>query len=202
MLNKMCKFVLSMTAGLMFCGSATANSTQLLAQVTKMLSTPAALQVNFSQSKKISGFSSSVNSSGKVKIAQSRGLLWITEKPSTSILKVTSSGISELRGGNATFSISSTQEPKIKSIGTILTSVISGNFAPLQRYFSITGSASKNSWRLELSPIDSGVRQAITNISVSGARYVNSVDIRENNGDKTHIKFNSPVLLSASEVGL
>ncbi|MGL4766488.1 MAG: LolA family protein [Formosimonas sp.] len=182
--------------------AALADSAQLLAQVNQIIAKPAGLQVSFSQSKKISGFSSSVNSSGKVKIAQGRGLLWITEKPSSSVLKITGNSISEVRGGNTVFSMNGNSEPKIKAVGTILTSVLSGNFSPLQRYFAVSGSANGASWRLELSPTDSGVRQSIRAISVSGGRYVNSVDISENNGDKTHIGFSSPVVLSVSQVGL
>lgn len=196
------KIRIFMMAIALICPSAHADSAQLLAQVSKMLATPAGLQVSFNQSKKISGFSSSVNSSGKVKIAQGRGLLWMTEKPSPSVLKVTANSISEVRSGGTVFAMNSASEPKIKAVGTILTAVLSGNFAPLQRYFAISGAASGNSWRLELSPTDNGVRQAISGISVSGGRYVNSVDIRENNGDKTHIGFSSPVVLSANQVGL
>lgn len=181
-------------------GVAQADSSALLKQVSGQLAKPEAMKVNFSQVKKITGFSKSLNSSGQATIVKNRGLLWVTQMPSPSTLKITANGISETRGGS-TVVMSNGQEPKLKAVGTILTSLMSGDFAPLQQYFQITGTASKGAWRLSLNPSEPGVKQAISSISVSGGQYVNSVVIRERNGDQTQIQFNSARAIAPNQAG-
>ena len=75
------------------------SSTQLLAQIARISANPEALQANFTQSKNIKGFRSPMQSSGKVILARQKGMLWVTEQPYQSTLKINPNGISEVRNG-------------------------------------------------------------------------------------------------------
>jgi hypothetical protein len=88
-----------------------------------------------------------------------------------------------------------------KTINTIFSSVLTGNFGLLQQYFNITGSAqSKGAWNLNLIPNSPNMKQAIMQIQVSGARYVQSVRISEANGDQSVITFSQTEAISPGSV--
>lgn len=172
---------------------------QLLAQVGNILAKPAALQVSFVQAKQLKGFRQPVVSTGRVLIAQQRGVLWVTEKPYQSTLKMTSSGVSEIRGGQTT-QIGNPQS--MKAMSSILSGLLAGDFSPLQKYFHFSGDVSKGTWSLKLTPADNGVARAVRLIQVSGARYVNRIIVEEANGDRSNISFSAATPIAASMVGL
>jgi outer membrane lipoprotein-sorting protein len=175
------------------------NQDQLLTQVTKILAKPDALQAAFSQNKQLKGFKFPSVSSGRVLIARQRGMLWITEAPFQSVLKISASGITETRSGQST-QIANAQS--MKTMNTVLSGMLSGDFSSLQRYFRMTGNATKNSWTLNLTPVDANIARSISSIQMSGGRYVNRVVVREKNGDTSNITFSNTSPISASAVGL
>lgn len=175
------------------------DSTSLLNQVSNILAKPEALQVSFKQVKQIKGFKSPLISTGHILVARDRGVLWITETPYQSALKVTPNGITEIRGGQSS-QIGNAQS--MKSMGSIMSGMLAGNFSPLQRYFKFSGNASGSSWSLSLLPVDSNVSRAISSIQMSGGRYVNHVTVRESNGDVANISLSGAAPIAPSLTGL
>lgn len=175
------------------------DATQLLTQVSNILAKPDALQVSFKQVKQVKGFKAPLTSSGHILIARDRGILWITETPYQSALRVTPNGISEIRGGQST-QIGNAQS--MKSMSAIMSGMLAGNFSPLQRYFRFSGNASGSRWSLSLTPLDANVARAISGIQMSGGHYVNHVTVRESNGDVANIELSGASPIAASSTGL
>lgn len=197
-------YSLTLKSALLTCcvcaSSAFANpQSDLLAQVSTVLNKPAGLQVSFSQTKQLKGFKAPVVSSGRVLIAAQRGMLWMTESPYQSVLKITPSGLSELRGGQTT-QMGNAQS--MKSMSAILSGMLSGDFSPLQRYFRFSGQTKAGLWQLSLKPVDANVARAISSIQMSGGRYVNRVVVHEANGDTSIIRFSGATPINPSSTGL
>lgn len=189
-----------MMASTVFASAAFAqDSTQLLNQVSTILAKPDALQVSFKQVKQVKGFKSPLVSTGHILIARDRGVLWVTEMPYQSALKVTPNGITEIRGGQSS-QIGNAQS--MKSMGSIMSGMLAGNFSPLQRYFKFSGNASGSNWSLNLTPVDTNVSRAISSIQMSGGRYVNRVTVRESNGDIANISLSGASPIAPSLTGL
>ncbi len=174
------------------------SSTQLLAQIARISANPEALQANFTQSKNIKGFRSPMQSSGKVILARQKGMLWVTEQPYQSTLKINPNGISEVRNGQ-TQQLGNAQS--MSAMTQVMSSMLAGDFSSLQRYFSFTGKVSSNSWNLTLQPSDAQVKRVISSIQLRGGQYVNQAIIREINGDVTTIRFLNPRAVSPATVG-
>jgi outer membrane lipoprotein-sorting protein len=193
--------LLTSIAVLALCAAAPsyAQSTQQLLQtVSSSLNRTEGLQAQFRQVKQIRGFRTSMVSTGKLVVVTNKGMLWITESPSASTLKITPNGMVENRGGTNT---NIDNGPSTKTINTIFSSVLTGNFGVLEQYFNITGSAqSKGAWNLNLIPNSPNMKQAIMQIQVSGARYVQSVRISEANGDQSVITFSQTEAISPGSV--
>jgi outer membrane lipoprotein-sorting protein len=194
--------LLTSIAALALCAttpSSYAQSTQQLLQtVSSSLTRTEGLQAQFRQVKQIRGFRTSMVSTGKLVAVNNKGMLWITESPSASTLKITPNGMVENRSGTNT---SIDYGSSTKTINTIFSSVLTGNFGLLQQYFNITGSAqSKGAWNLNLIPNSPNMKQAIMQIQVSGARYVQSVRISEANGDQSVITFSQTEAISPGSV--
>ena len=180
-------------------GTALADSSaQLLAQIARISANPEALQANFTQSKNIKGFRSPMQSSGKVILARQKGMLWVTEQPYQSTLKINPNGISEVRNGQ-TQQLGNAQS--MSAMTQVMSSMLAGDFSSLQRYFSFTGKVSGNSWNLSLQPSDAQVKRVISSIQLRGGQYVNQAVIREMNGDITTIRFLNPRAVSPATVG-
>ena len=175
------------------------TQSELLGKVSNILGKPAGLQVEFSQNKQIKGFKTPAKSSGHVLIAAQRGMQWVTVAPYQSTLKITPNGISEIRGGQTT-QIGNAQS--MKSMSAILSGMLSGDFAPMQRYFRFSGNAGNGAWSMKLTPVDANVKRAISSIQMSGGRYVNRVTVYEANGDVSNISFSGATPIAASAVGL
>ena len=174
-----------------------ANSPALLNQIARMNANADAIQSGFTQSKNVKGFNSPIKSSGTVSIVRNRGMLWVTDKPYQSTLKINQSGISEVRGGQ-TQQLGNTQSMSV--VTQVMTGMMAGDFSSLQRYFSFTGQASGKSWSLNLKATDPQVKRVINTVQLRGGQFVQQAVINEVNGDITTVRFLNPHAASSASV--
>ena len=91
----------------------------------------------------------------------------------------------------------------MRVINGLMFSLLNGEINGLTELFKIDGTADAKGWQLSLTPKQSALAKLMTQVDLSGDKYVRSIRIDEANGDKTVIKFsaqgNEPAKLSAEE---
>ncbi len=140
------------------------------------------IQGEFKQEKIIVGFPNPVISSGKFTI-NNQELLWQTEKPRKSYIKINAEGIFSQSNHNQWIKI---QEQYDKSI---FLDIVSMNFKKISSIFSIDLSGNVDNWVMILKPKKHIVGKIFKNIVIKGNKYITSIDITEENNDKTIMTF-------------
>ena len=170
-----------------FCipSSAASNIERIQATLAK----PDVLCGHFEQQKKLAGVKSPVKSSGRFCIDIQKGILWRTQKPFSSTLKLTRSEITQFNGNNVTMKLNARQEPMVKMINNLLFSVMSGDLAQLEKLFTIDSRIQQKKWKASLRSKNANLAKVIDDITMNGDSYIRNISISERNGDRTFIVF-------------
>lgn len=191
----------------------------LLAVATPSLAAPAAdvdavkqrvakvsvLRGAFSQEKQVAGFKNPLRSQGRFVLAQDHGVVWSTLKPFPSEVVVTRDRIlSRQHDGSSRVELDGRQQPAMRSVNAIMFALMSGDAQALSAQFTVkVETLPDNGWRMQLSPRSAMLGKVFTALTLSGDRYVRSVEIVEANQDVTRIQFSgmseTPAQLSADE---
>ncbi|WP_417067218.1 LolA family protein [Niveibacterium terrae] len=167
-------------------GAAYAGS--IVDQVQATLTQPAVVSGRFEQKRELAGFPKPVASSGRFLVARERGVLWTTERPFASSVRLTRGEILQKAGDTVTMRMSASKEPAVRAINGVMFSLLSGDIARLEQNFTVTGKAGEGRWTLSLAPREAGLAQVIKRIELSGQKFVETVDMLDANGDRTHIR--------------
>jgi outer membrane lipoprotein-sorting protein len=170
-------------------GTINASAADLASTVRAQLSQPAVLRGAFEQSKQVAGFSKPLLSSGDFVVARERGVLWNTRTPFASQLKLTRKQIVATQNGQVSFQLSASQEPTVRVINSLMFSLLSGDVGALGQQFKISGSSGAQGWKLVLTPLQPGLSKVMSQITLSGDKYVRRIEIVEASGDITRIRF-------------
>ena len=160
-----------------------------LAQIQTMLARPAAMCGAFVQKKSLVGLRRPVLSSGRFCMLPDRGVLWSTELPFLSTLRLTHEEIVESQGERVTSRLSASKEPTVGVISELLYSVLAGDFQLLRNGFAITASVASSTWNARLVPKSASMRRVIDVIELTGADFVREITITDASGDRTSIAF-------------
>ena len=136
----------------------------------------------FHQEKIISGFPNPILTSGQFSI-KNKELLWITEKPRNSSIKINTDGIFSL-SSNGVWSKIQGQYDK-----SMFLDIVNMNFKKINSIFDIDLLGSSNSWVMKLKPKTHIAGKIFKSIIIKGGVFVSSIEIVEKNGDKTIMKF-------------
>ena len=167
----------------------TVQSDSALRKIQTMVARPAVMCGEFEQRKTLLGLQHPVRSTGRFCVMAERGVLWTTQSPFPSTLRLTRAEIVESRGDHVTSRLSAKQEPAVGMISDLLFSVLAGDFMQLRVGFTISASAESAAWHAKLVPKDAGLRRVIRSIELGGAEFVRQITIAESSGDQTAIAF-------------
>jgi hypothetical protein len=162
-----------------------------VAAIQQRLAPFQALTGRFEQSKRIRVLSKPLVSSGDFVLLKDRGLIWRTTSPIQSGVRITPQGIAQLEGGKAKVLVSAKEQPGMSAVGKVLFAVFSLDLARLQQHFQVRSASAPEGkpWTAVLTPIDAGVARFVREISLSGGRTVDAIELTEANGDVTSIRF-------------
>ncbi|BFU60910.1 outer-membrane lipoprotein carrier protein [Rodentibacter sp. JRC1] len=155
------------------------------AELIQQLQKPQSVQGDFSQQRFLKSLVKPIVATGKFTLVAKKGLLWQMEKPFASQMKVTAQGIFQWNGSNWVTNSSMGQAEQIQ----LFLGLLSGDISALssQFEFSLTGSASN--WQLLLKPNSLLMKQIFDQITIEGDIVVNSIELKEKQGDRTLIQF-------------
>ncbi len=136
---------------------------------------------DFTQSKKISGFSSEIKSSGSFSIANDE-ILWHTKKPIVSSVKITGDGVFILQNTQNWVKTSNHYDK------SLFLNILNLDFDALKGNFDFKLNGDKSAWHLTLTP-KGIIKNIFKRIEISGGEFVKSVVLIESNDDKTENRF-------------
>jgi hypothetical protein len=166
-----------------------AGAADLVNSIRTQLVQPAVLRGQFEQNKLVNGFKKPLRSSGDFLVARNRGVLWNTRAPFSSQLRLTRNEIVATQDGQIAFRLNASKEPSVRMINSLMFSLLSGEVGELQRQFRLSGSSSPTGWKLQLIPLQAGLAKVMSQITLSGDKFVRNIEISEASGDKTRIHF-------------
>jgi len=189
---------------LMLCCGVADAAPDLATVVRQQLVQVPVLRGEFEQHKQVQGFSKPLVSKGTFLVARERGVLWVTQSPFASQLRLTRNEIVATQNGAIAFRLDAGKEPTVRVINGLMFSLLNGELDGLAELFKIDGLADAKGWQITLSPKQSALAKLMLKIELDGDKYVRSIRIDEASGDKTVIRFsaqrNGPAQLTADEV--
>lgn len=162
-----------------------------------------AIHGRFVQERHLAGLSSPLRSEGSFVLAAGRGLIWRGEKPFNTVVVITPAGILQTVNGAEVQRLAASRLPFLARFYDMLSGALSGDWSTLTHEFTVTRSGEGDNWKMMLTPAraDDPAAAQLKLITVTGAKFVDAVEIRRVNGDWEHLTFLQQVLSAAPLAG-
>jgi outer membrane lipoprotein-sorting protein len=154
------------------------------------------LQINFTQTKKITGIPKNLVSSGVVFLTKSKGLRWETDKPFKQIMLIDKTGIYTIVQDKKEL-IAPNKNQQANKISDILSRILNGNFDTLDIFNVTDAKINGHSWTKILTPKTNTVN-LFKSITIEGQTGINKVTIERVNGDIEILDFYGQKLYAPS----
>lgn len=162
-----------------------------LADGIKALADGEILRGNFVQERLLQGFNAPLRSEGSFVLAPGQGLIWRTEKPFAITTLMTDRGLAQQSDGTTTLNLPASRAPFMAGLYDMLTGALAGDWSGLERDFTVEKSEGAGAWHLRLLPRKETptASMPIVEITVTGAAFVQSVEIEKQGGDIDKLTF-------------
>jgi hypothetical protein len=156
-----------------------------LQALSAQLEQPAVVRGEFVQEKHLRALPMPLTSRGRFVLAREHGLLWHLQQPLQQDYRISAHGISRrgLNGWQA-----NGQPGAASQQNRLFLAVLAGDTQGLQRDFELSLSGTATDWHLELTPRGLLLRQIFSAIHIQGGATVESIDLLEVQGDRTHLR--------------
>jgi outer membrane lipoprotein-sorting protein len=180
-----------MMAALLLAAATCAQAAAPVAKIQAMLAKPDVLCGRFDQSKQLAGMKKPLLSNGRFCVVKGKGVLWRTLKPFPNTLRLTRDEIVHLQGDRVAMRVDAKNEPVVRTINSVLFSLLGGDLAQLDKLFEVDGTADKDSWQVAMKAREPALAKAIGAVNLEGGAYVKRIEMNEASGDKTSIVFSA-----------
>jgi hypothetical protein len=154
------------------------------------------LSGRFVQERHLKGAAVPLRSEGTFLLAPARGLIWRAEKPFAIVTIITASGIVQTIDGVEAMRMPAARVPFLRQFFDMISGALGGDLAAMERDFRVARSTDGEKWRLVLQPArrnDPAAAQ-IASIALTGARILETVEIRRPEGDWESLAFADQVV--------
>jgi len=158
-------------------------------QITSQLRSHVLLSGEFKQTRKLQGFSRSIESTGIFTYWQGRGLYWETQQPFFQASTFIQDGVIDWRKSDGLAGILIDDNPVLKNISSIIVPLVGGDLAKLDNTFDSSWVFDDAGWSMALDPDSFMVKKAIDRIEVSGGQFIRALVISTPGNDTTEITF-------------
>jgi hypothetical protein len=132
-------------------------------------------------------------SRGEFTFARDLGIAWHTREPFDSDFVLTAQGITQRDDGKTTLQMSASEQPAVKVVARIFLALLSLDVTSLQDSFALYGmqesKSAQASWQVGLRPTVPAIAAVFKEAVVSGNAQVETLHLRDANGDATDISF-------------
>jgi hypothetical protein len=162
-----------------------------------------AIHGRFVQERHLAGLASPLRSEGSFLLAAGKGLIWRGEKPFATTVVITPAGILQMVNGAEVQRLAASRLPFLARFYDMLSGALSGDWSTLAHDFTVTRSAEGDNWKMLLTPVraDDPTAAQLRSITVTGAKFVDAVEIRRANGDWEQLTFLQQALSAAPLAG-
>ena len=143
----------------------------------------------FQQHKQLVGIARPLEGSGTFLVDRERGVVWRSERPFETVLRITRREIMQSGGGEVLMRLSADSEPAVKTVSAVLFATFAADLAALSQFFVFEGDATDATWRLTLRPREPALARLIRRLDISGDRQVRRVQLMAASGDLLLIDF-------------
>lgn len=178
---------------LLLAASAAHSANDAMDGVRQRLVDATLIRGEFQQTRRIAGFRNPLLSSGQFVLVAGRGVLWHTQRPFASTLVVTGTRLEQRNAsGKITNQLDAGNQPALRAINDALLSLLTADAAGLRAHFSIAATLDDaNGWTLSLVPRDALLARQLRAVRLQGDRLVREVELSEQGGDSTVIRFSA-----------
>ena len=149
------------------------------------------LRGQFVQEREMQGFSAALKTTGDFVLAPGSGLIWQAKEPFAVTTVMTADGLSQRNGKVQMLDLPASKAPFLVQLYDILGGALAGNPQALEQHFDIKRSEGTDGWRLVLTPKAQGAGGAmpVSEIEITGHRFVDQVVIQKDSGDRDRLTF-------------
>jgi hypothetical protein len=185
----MARALRALTLALLAAAAAPAGAGELLHDVEARLDHVRVSRGEYVQEKRLVGIARPLRGRGSFVVDRERGVLWRTEAPFKSVLRITRGEIVQSDGHQVLMHLAAEREPAVKAVSAVLFATFAGDLGALAQYFSFEGDAGGAAWHLTLRPKDPGLARLIRSLELDGEHEVRRVELTAASGDLLHIEF-------------
>jgi hypothetical protein len=159
-----------------------------LADITARLTAPMG-EGSFVQEKKLRSLPLPLVSRGHFTVASGL-VLWETESPFISSLRISADGVSQWEQGEQVWQVSAAEQPLVATVGRLLIALLAGDVAAMTRFFNLQSATLQGDdcWRAELLVRDAILADFIGSVNIQGCAAIEQLELREVGGDITQIQ--------------
>lgn len=132
-------------------------------------------------------------SCGEFVFARELGIDWHTREPFDSDFVLTARGMTQRDDGKITLQMSAAEQPAVQVVAHIFLALLSLDMGSLQNSFALSGwqqgKPGSETWQVGLRPTVSAIASVFKEAVVSGTAQVETLVLRDANGDRTEISF-------------
>ena len=134
-------------------------------------------------------------SRGDFLFARNLGIDWHTREPFDSDFVLTAKGMTQRDDGKITLQMNASEQPAVQIVAHIFLALLSLDVGSLQNSFALSGwqqgKPGNESWQVGMRPTVSAIAAVFKEAVVSGSAQVETLVLRDANGDRTEISFSA-----------
>jgi outer membrane lipoprotein-sorting protein len=171
--------------------SATAGDTQLVQQITGKLAQAKGVRAQFTQTQTLSAMNRPLVSTGLLLFFRERGVLWQIDTPYKAIYVITDAGVSEVNAAGQRVNTNVPQQGArgVAQVSKMMRAMLGGDLSALYSQFDVKAEGTPLQWRMQLTPNQPQLAQAIKGLQMEGGDFLKTLRITLANGDVTQIEF-------------
>ncbi|TDN68895.1 outer membrane lipoprotein carrier protein LolA [Paraburkholderia sp. BL10I2N1] len=171
--------------------SASASDTQLVQQITGKLAQAKGVRAQFTQTQTLSAMNRPLVSTGSLVFFRERGVLWQIDTPYKAIYVITDAGVAEVNAAGQRVNTNAPQQGArgVAQVSKMMRAMLGGDLSALYSQFDVKAAGTPGQWRMQLTPNQPQLAQAIKGLQMEGGDYLKTLRITLANGDVTQIEF-------------
>jgi outer membrane lipoprotein-sorting protein len=170
--------------------SASAGDTQLVQQITGKLAQAKGVRAQFTQTQTLSAMNRPLVSTGSLVFFRERGVLWQIDTPYKATYVITDAGVAEVNAAGQRVNTNAPQGARgVAQVSKMMRAMLGGDLSALYSQFDVKAEGTPLQWRMQLTPNQPQLAQAIKGLQMEGGDYLKTLRITLANGDVTQIEF-------------
>lgn len=170
--------------------SGSAQNAGLVSQTAAQLGRASGIRAHFTQTQIRAALKQPLVSSGSLLLARGRGVIWRIETPYQATYLITDAGVSEIDAAGQRVGGASPHGARgVAEVSRMMRAMLGGDLSALYSQFDVQASGTPAQWRMQLTPNQPQLAQAIKGLQMSGGSYLRTLHITLTNGDVTTLDF-------------